>query len=63
MDQPNECPECHASMVGGVVPERQRKLFGGAMTFGRAIAVYDRERDRVAKWRCPDCGHEWTEAD
>jgi hypothetical protein len=28
--------------------------------FGRQIGIYDINRDRTTKWKCPDCGHEWS---
>lgn len=27
--------------------------------WGRAIGIYDMERDRTVKWKCPDCEEEW----
>jgi len=27
--------------------------------WGRAIGIYDLEKDRTVRWRCPDCEHEW----
>jgi len=57
-----ECPNCEAGLDGGRIPENQRSLFG-AGRFSRAIAVYDREKDRTVKWQCPDCGHEWRADD
>jgi hypothetical protein len=27
--------------------------------WGRAIALYDRDRDRTTAYRCPDCGKTW----
>jgi len=53
-----ECPNCKAGLDDGPIPENDRGLFG-ADRFSRAIAVYDREKDRTVKWQCPDCGHEW----
>jgi|SRR6516165_2808211 hypothetical protein len=49
----------NVGLDGGPIPENDRGLFGGADRFSRAIAVYDREKDRTVKWQCPDCGHEW----
>ena len=30
--------------------------------WGRAIGIYDMYKDRTARWKCPDCGHEWDRA-
>ena len=27
--------------------------------WGRAIGIYDMNRDRTTAWLCPDCRHEW----
>ena len=27
--------------------------------WGRAIGIYDMEKDRTVRWKCPDCNHEW----
>lgn len=27
--------------------------------WGREIGIYDMEKDRTVKWKCPDCDHEW----
>lgn len=27
--------------------------------WGRAIGIYDIDRDRTVKWKCPDCEGEW----
>jgi len=29
--------------------------------WGRAIALYDRDRDRTTAYRCPDCSKTWEE--
>lgn len=28
--------------------------------WGRALALYDHDKDRTVAYRCPDCGHEWA---
>ena len=38
------------------------KCYGATRTsgqWGRQIGIYDMERDRTAKWQCPDCKGEW----
>jgi len=59
----DECPKCHVSLKGEVIPEPQRELFGGAENFNRGIAIYDREKDQTVGWQCPDCGYEWRRND
>lgn len=27
--------------------------------WGRQIGIYDMDKDRTVRWRCPDCEHEW----
>ena len=27
--------------------------------WGRAIGIYDMEKDRTVRWQCPDCNGEW----
>ena len=27
--------------------------------WGRQIGIYDLERDRTVRWKCPDCDGEW----
>lgn len=29
-------------------------------TWGRAVGIYSREKDRTVAWKCPDCEHEWA---
>lgn len=72
---PSECPSCEANLVGGSIWElffqqthseeeadRIAAMYGATRTegrWGRAIGLYDMERDRTVAWRCPDCGYEW----
>lgn len=67
------CPNCHCNLDGGDIlqtfldrgdtPEKAREtanLYGydkGHTRWGREIGIS--ENDRVARWKCPDCGHEW----
>ena len=69
------CPKCKTDLSGGLIYETFLKkyedeqkalktaaMYGATKTtgrWGREIGVYDVERDRVARWRCPDCGHEF----
>lgn len=55
---PDQCPHCSASLVGEPIPEHLRASYG-ATHFARAIGVVDPRKDRVVRWRCPDCGWEW----
>lgn len=70
-----ECPACHADLNGGGVwqhfmdehqdeaeADRIALMYGASRTkgrWGRAIAIYSRDRDRTVAYRCPDCDHEW----
>lgn len=42
--------------------DKYAEAYGASRTkgrWGRAIGIYDMERDRTVKWRCPDCEGEW----
>lgn len=70
------CPACKADMNGGSIwqhfydrhgseakADRIAAMYGATRSFGRwgrALAIYSRERDRTVAYRCPDCGHEWS---
>jgi rubrerythrin len=52
------CPKCKSDLTGEPIPDKDREAFGGTH-FERQIGIVDRDKDRVVKWKCPDCGHEW----
>lgn len=54
------CPNCGANLVGDLIPEKDRWLFGNATNFNRTIGVYDVHKDCTVRWKCPDCGYEWN---
>lgn len=55
---PEECPNCHASLIGESILEHQRDSYA-VKHFMRVIEIVDRNRGRATNWKCPDCGHEW----
>ena len=58
-DQKDKCPHCGVSLIGDPIPEDQRdKYYGRETHWRREIGIV--EHDRVTKWRCPDCGREWS---
>ncbi len=59
MSYPLHCPKCNADLRGEPIPEKDREMFGGHTHFLKVISIYNRDRDRTVKWKCPDCGHEW----
>jgi predicted RNA-binding Zn-ribbon protein involved in translation (DUF1610 family) len=63
LPEPNYCPRCGVSFQGAPIPEEDRASFGGQTHFTRVIGIYDVVVDRTTAWRCPDCGHTWSEYD
>jgi len=57
MKDPGNCPNCGVSFQGAPIPEKDRHLFGGFTHFSRLIGIS--ENDRIARWLCPDCKHEF----
>jgi transposase-like protein len=55
------CPACGADLRGTEIPPEQRAHYGGETHYSRLIGIV--ERDRVVRWRCPDCGSEWARKD
>ncbi|GGA91549.1 hypothetical protein [Ornithinibacillus halotolerans] len=53
-----KCPHCNASLQGDPIPEDEQKHYR-ATHFTRKIGMYDLEKDRTMKWKCPDCNWEW----
>lgn len=46
---PSYCPACRAVFQYEIKGKR----------YSRAIAIVDRDKDRMTHWLCPDCEHEW----
>jgi hypothetical protein len=69
------CPHCGTDLDGEGIwqhfyeklgTERQAdetaELYGATREkgkFGRVIGIYDMEKDRTVRWKCPDCDGEW----
>jgi Zn-finger nucleic acid-binding protein len=56
---PDLCPNCAVDMDGGPIPDAMREHYAPPYRWSRAISIYDRDKDAHARWRCPDCQHEW----
>ncbi|MFD1445778.1 hypothetical protein [Oceanobacillus profundus] len=52
------CPYCNADLQGEPILNEDQEWYG-ATHFTRKIGMYDLEKDRTIKWKCPDCGGEW----
>lgn len=53
------CPACKADLRGHEIPEIHQEFYGGAKYYSKLIGVYDVNKDRITKWRCPKCKAEW----
>jgi predicted Zn-ribbon and HTH transcriptional regulator len=51
----NKCPKCNSDWTDGLIPEKDRHLFGNKKNFSRLISIYDHDRDRTVAFECPDC--------
>lgn len=49
------CPACGVSWEGEEIPAEDRHVYVTARWM-RQLACYDRGRDRVTHYICPDCG-------
>lgn len=57
---PEQCPKCHASMQGEIIPPEYAATYGLHTHYSRQIGVkVAGVYDGVLYWRCPDCGHRW----
>jgi hypothetical protein len=54
---PEGCPNCHANLDGGPIPEKIRHNYSPPYRWTRKIGISD--GDGVHTWRCPDCNHTW----
>lgn len=75
-DNHGSCPSCGADMNGDMIwqtfmdkhgdeaeADRIAEMYGADRKhgrWGRAIGIYDRDRDRTVSWMCPDCEHRWA---
>jgi hypothetical protein len=75
MNEHGNCPACGADLNGGLVWEHFyaetgskeeadaiASMYGATRTsgkWGRAVGIYDRDKDRTVAWECPDCTHRW----
>ena len=53
------CPECGANWVSGIIPEKYRYLYSEPYFYSRVIGVELLGQDRIDHWRCPDCNHKF----
>jgi len=56
-EAPDNCPLCLASFDGGPIPENLRQYYSEPYRWSLKIGIV--ENDRVVRWKCPECGHEW----
>lgn len=52
------CPHCNADLQGKPIPKKQQVSYNSTH-FTRKIGISDIEKDRIVKWKCPDCEVEW----
>ena len=57
MTLPDRCPVSGCDLRGAEIRPQDRDLYARATHYSRAIGEI--ERDRVVRWRCPDCGAVW----
>jgi len=52
---PDECPHCHASLLGNPIPVEDQHLFGDKTHFSTAMGFYCMITDRTIYTYCPHC--------
>lgn len=73
---PESCPKCSADLRGPLIWDhffaetkneeeayRISEAYGAdrhSGRFGKAIGLYDRDRDMTVSWMCPECEHKWA---
>lgn len=57
-DNEEFCPYCNTNLQGKQIPKEQQISYG-ATHFTRKIGMYDLEKDKTIKWKCPECNGEW----
>jgi len=55
----NRCPSCHMDLTGKPIPDELLQFYSGQTHYSERRGVLDPAKDRVVRWRCPACGHEW----
>lgn len=55
----DECPYCKSNLQGEPIPKKSHETYG-ATHFTRKIGITSIDRDRLLKWKCPDCNEEWN---
>ena len=52
------CPNCGTNLDNGPIPvEIAARYYSAPYRWQREIGIV--EHDRVVRWKCPDCEHEW----
>ncbi len=75
MSEHGHCPNCNTDLDGGLIFQtfmekyndrakalETAEMYGATETtgqWGRAIALYDINKDRTVAYKCPDCNHQW----
>lgn len=57
MPTPMTCPECHADLDGGPIPEEIREHYSPPYRWSRVLGQSN--GDSITHWQCPDCQHVW----
>lgn len=57
-DSKEYCPHCNANLQGEPIPKYDQKHYRSTH-FTRKIGMTSVDRDRIIKWKCPDCDGEW----
>lgn len=52
------CSHCNADLQGAPIPKQQQSSYNSTH-FTRKIGISNIEKDRIVKWKCPDCNEEW----
>lgn len=58
-DSMYRCPKCNADLDAGPIPEEYHEHYKPPYRYSRLIGIYDYEKDRTVRWKCPDCEQEW----
>ena len=61
--EPEICPNCNKTFQGELIPEEQRGWFGGKSHFSTVVGLTSIYEDRVFKWLCRNCNHQWDRRD
>lgn len=74
-DNHGHCPNCNLDLNGGSIwatfnekyadeakADEIAAMYGATRdtgSWGKAISIYDMERDITVAWKCPECNHQW----